>query len=29
MAAVTRTIEGAAYGEPTSDMKDLGDGKLG
>jgi hypothetical protein len=29
MGVLTGTIEGAAYGEPTSDMKDLGDGKVG
>jgi hypothetical protein len=28
IGVLTGTIEGAAYGEPTSDMKDLGDGKV-
>ena len=28
MGVVTGTIEGAAYGEPTSDLKDLGNGKV-
>src|SRR6185295_17388196 len=28
IGVVTGTIEGAAYGEPTSDMKDLGDGTV-